>query len=362
MSEESAATQETTTEATETQEFSAEEIVGSILPGFGSGSGGESANDGAEEAEASGQQAEEESGDTTPKNPEEAIRNDAIFSEQALSSKGGILHARQALLEARKHQRAVADQHADTHRKLSSREGRLREDRQEYNRRLAAFEAVEKGRAADLELLFNGSGDEPLHALGRLARKSGSEAYEALTSAMLGQKKTDKNAKPDPLLEELRNELKGLKEGLQTKQTREQQQAQEAKRNQWLQDVNQVASSNLDKLPGIKHSIEAFQNGPEILNWIHQEHLADVESGGEIRSISQLILDAEGELVKLVPPEKRQAAKKPGAAGRPFGAAPSATRAATNGQRKSVFEMSDEERLEALAGEDGILASLGLGR
>ncbi len=293
--------------------------------------------------------------------PLAAIRDDKLFDEKALSNKPGIGKARSALLAARKAVRDAEQRNHSTHIALREREGRIKEVSSDLTRRLKTFEAIESRFNADLDVLANGKPNEALEALGRLARRSGSEVYEQLTQAVLGAKKAAKDG-PDPRLtskiEELESKLKKYEEA---EGQRSEQESVAQARQQGTQAVSQEYEAAVEDLPNIKYFADAGK-AAEIMADLDNINQELWEASGRPQRgipIRVLLNEVDRRYAKLpreqAAPEKAEAAAKKAAPRLP-GRGPSPARAATS---SGTRELDEDERLADLANDTAELRRLG---
>lgn len=373
MTEAAAVTEENTeqqqTESTEAEGYDANEIASAFgfeLP----------ANESAEEdteteaaqkpasKQAQAKAAKPAKGDTEEKatDPIELLRDESIFDAKALANQPGIGKARSALLAARKALRDAVQNQSSKHVEMREREARIKNDTSELNRAVKAFEAVQSRLNADIDILFNGQPHEVFETLGRLTRRSGADAYEALTRAALGAKKANEGkAQLDPetkaklaKLDEMEARLKKYEESEGQRSAAEQE---AVAREQWVNTVAQHYQADPDDLPNIKHFVDAG-HAKEVMIDIDAINTELWEAAGRPARgipIGVLLNEVDKRYSKL--PRETQAEAKPAKKnGRLPGAGLSPARAATSGGAR---ELTERERDEELAKDTDYLRGLG---
>lgn len=151
-------------------------------------------------------QPEAPKGDTKGK----AFLNPALFTEEALATPEGIATARKAIQAREAYTNQTYIRMQDRNAKSKERDGRSSE-------RERASVALNEAMSRDWNAIRSaGNANEALTALSRLTGRNGLEVYEELTAVILGQRKN----KPDPTAE-VKTELQQLKEQMRQREQRE---------------------------------------------------------------------------------------------------------------------------------------------
>lgn len=284
----------------------------------------------------------------------EAVTNDELFSDKALTTREGLAAARQAILDSRKAVREERRKAHDVFVRTSRREKRATEREERATARERAVIASEQRIGADLELMANGDASQALDALGRLMRRNGADAYQLLTENVLANGKKPQIQR-DPLLLQLAENMQGLQRHLVQSQEAQQR---DAWRSGVIREV-QVA----EKYPALAQFFG--EKGMGLIDHIDAAFVDYYEKSGRQRTIplEELLADYE----KQLKPYLRQAApvaattttvKNERRVPRLPGQSPSTARTGT--QIVQTREKTEDERFEELANTPNILRELGL--
>jgi hypothetical protein len=271
----------------------------------------------------------------------EAFR--ALFTDEALATPEGVKAAATALRE-----REI--KHHDTYRRTVQRERVAKETTAQARRAQETYTRFNGQIQGTLQLLQQGTPEQALHALGVLRGKAGIDAYEELTSTVIGIKKNPPPA-DSPKLQALENELKALKGGIEHAQVK-------AENDQWRGQVAAAAAhvgpEGKPVYPAIAHFVKVGNATlADVVRAVEEDFvqhgIAPKDSIDKLNRIWMAHVPAEPAApAATAKGVARLAGKLPGRAARPA--------AAAAGSR----ELSEEERMAELAADPGFLASLGI--
>ncbi len=317
------------------------------------------ANEGEGEAEAEPEEQQPKEAEPSKDPKGLAFFNKELFADEALSTPEGIQKARQAL----------QDRHRFTTQayvKLKARDKKSRDLQANVQRIEKNSLMLHERQQAELELLTGGDANQRLDALGRLFRMPGIDAYELLSEGVLGiRKKGPKNE-----TEAVKRELEELRNGLKQKEQRE---AEERANHAILLAESRIATlAQTEQFPSVAFFAKQSRDQlNEVVRQVKQQCLdhwnEQVRQGVQPQPLDHSV--ALGQLEQLLKPHAAQTGVTP-EAGRapsrnpkpgPTGRTISPTRASTASSRRSLDDMTDEERRADLARDTDALRRFGLG-
>jgi hypothetical protein len=318
------------------------------------------ANEGEGEAEAEPEEQQPKEAEPSKDPKGLAFFNKDLFTDEALGTAEGIQKARLAL----------QDRHRFTTQayvKLKARDKKSRDLQANVQRIEKNSLMLHERQQAELELLTGGDANQRLDALGRLFRMPGIDAYELLSEGVLGiRKKGPKNE-----TEAVKRELEELRNGLKQKEQRE---AEERAAHQILLAESRIAvMAQSEQYPSVAFfSKQSREQLNETVKFVKKECIEHWEDQVRRGVQNPQPLDhsvALGQLEQLLKPHAAQTGVTP-EAGRapsrnpkpgPTGRTISPTRASTASSRRSLDDMTDEERRADLARDTDALRRFGLG-
>lgn len=302
-----------------------------------------------------------------------AVGDDALFNAKALATPAGIAAARQAVIDARAAARDEKSKAHATFVRTQRREATVAARETEANRALAVNQSMHQRLVSDLDVLRNGTAEQVIETLGRITGRSGIEAYEQMTSAIVANGKKPPAAQRDPEL--LRILQANQAELAQLRASQAQREEQEAQRT-WRSEMTRAVQT--PDYPGLSEAFKDYgtkliERMDEITRSYYQEsaQIGRVDRNGSPLPLTRNALLAHfenhfagyrstrgGETVRteVAPraPMQRQAAKPRHLPGKTL----SPSRAASEGGTR---ELTDDERFDELVNEPGIMGRLGLG-
>jgi hypothetical protein len=346
-------------EAIETAEAeaapSASEILGNI---FGAPVENETESEGeTAPEEATEEQPEAEASKEQPSKPtkgKDFFRKE-LFSDEALKTPGGIMIARKALQERERY-------NANVHLRVTERDqkSKVRESnaKQWEDRAVTLHRNIHSLQSR----LTNGDAAQALEALGQLMGTTGLDAYERLTDTLVRNGK----AKPGSELAEVRKTVEELRGELKTRDTKAQQEREQATIRQALHTFAMRAQT--DEFPSIAYF--ARQGTDQLTNavqWIDKTLRDHYQETGQPLDPSAAFATLEELLRPHAAEARAQTGEQPGA-GRATSTKPkpangrtiSPARAATSSVARSTDDMTDTERREVLARDTDYLRRMGL--
>jgi len=269
----------------------------------------------------------------------EAFR--ALFTEEALATPEGVKAAATALRE-----REV--KHHDTYRRTVQREREAKTAIATAKNAEQTYQRFNGQLQNTLQLLQQGTPEQALHALGVLRGKAGIDAYEELTSTVIGIKKNPPPA-DSPKVQALENELKAIKGNIEHAQKKAEN---DAWRGQVARAAAHVGAEGKATYPGIAHFVKVGHvTLADVVRAVEEDFVQNgVAPQASIDKLNKIWL-THVPVETAAPAAKgvaRLAGKLPGRAARPA--------AAAAGSR----ELSEEERMAELAADPSFLTSLGL--
>lgn len=316
------------------------------------------------------QPANEEGGEEQAQEPEPEVKqettdpkglaffNKELFTEEALATPEGIQKAAQALKDRDRFT-------SKAYVKLKARDKKSRATQESAQRWEANARTLHERQQADVELMTNGDQNQRLEALGRLFRMPGIDAYELLSEGVLGLKKKG----PKSETEAVKRELEELRNGLKLK---EQQEAERQATHAVLLAESRIAAlAQTEQFPSVQHfAKQSREQLNEIVRQVKQQCLdhwnEQVRQGVQPQPLDHSV--ALGQLELLLKPHAAQTGSNPDA-GRapsrnpkpgPTGRTVSPARASTASSRRSLDDMTDEERRADLARDTDALRRFGL--
>lgn len=291
-----------------------------------------------------------------------AFFNKELFTDEALSTPEGIAKAAQAIKDR--------DRFTSTsYVKLKARDKKSRENSERAQRWEQGARLLHERQQGEVELMLNGDANQALEALGRLFRMPGIDAYERFTQTVLANGKK----RPTSETEAIKKELADLKNGLQTKEQREAEQ----------RDLHAIAMAEsriavlaqTEQFPAVaffaKQSREQLNETVRQVKQLCLDHWNDQVRQGVQRPQPLDHSAALGQLQHLLAPHVPAGSQtgvspdagrapsrnpKPGPTGRTV----SPARASTASSRRSLDDMTDEERRADLARDTDALRRFGL--
>lgn len=287
------------------------------------------------------------------------VADDKLFDERALATKGGILAARKALLDARGEIRSTQAKAHDVYVRTKRRDEKSLAREERAKRYESAARAIQDEKLSTVDLLTSGNAEQIIDALGKLTRRDGVKLYQEMTDAILANgKRQAQRREPDPEVGALKKEMAALREQLG-------QERMSAARSGWINGVVVPAVQNAEKYPGFAHMV-AVGKGQKLVEFIEQQKLEYWQENGRPIHDDQLLKDLDAELRQYVPTEKlqRPAAPAPAAPKKPAaptpkrlpGSGPNPANAGTSagGSR----ELTEDERLEEIVRDTGFVNRL----
>ena len=307
------------------------------------------------EAEVTAEETEAPAAPVAEKPAHKLFVDDALFTDEALKSPEGIGKARDVLL-------AKQVQMNRGYGRLKTRETKVENRARMVDRREVAIVRLGDGLMSDINQLEAGDATAIINTLGKLCRRDGAAVYEMLTQNILAN---GKKAKPTAGEAALRAEIDQLKaRDLQKEQQAEQQRVINAE-NTARQRLH-GAASNAETYPTVARFIA--QKPAEVVNTLvemkiahHAEHGTVLDDGEALRTLESQLARAIGQTGPAPDAGREPSRTKPANQAARLGKTVSPSRALTASSRRTVEEMSDEERMVELARDPGdLLAQLGL--
>lgn len=318
------------------------------------------ANEGEEQAEEQPEPEPEVKQETTdPKGL--AFFNKELFTEEALSTPEGVKKAAQALKDRDRFT-------SKAYVKLKARDKKSRAAQESAQRWEANARTLHERQQADVELMTNGDQNQRLEALGRLFRMPGIDAYELLSEGILGLKKKGPKNEGEAAMRKLEELEKNLK-------LKEQQEAERQATHAVLLAESRIAAlAQTPDFPAVQHfASQGREKLNEIVEYVKQQCLDywNLQVGRGVQRPQPLdhavaLRHLDSELKPHVPgaqtgtnPDAGRAPSrnpKPGPTGRTV----SPARASTASSRRSLDDMTDEERRADLARDTDALRRFGL--
>jgi hypothetical protein len=308
-------------------------------------SGGEGEREGADEAAAEG--AEPDAAVKPPADGAKRPKLADLTTDEALKTPEGIKAAAAAIRQA-------TMRHHEAYRRTVLREREAKAATQQATAREQNYQRLTGGINSTLNLLQQGTPEQALHALGVLRGKAGIDAYEELTSTVIGIKK-NAPAPADQKVQELQAKIAEIETGLQRKNIDETTRT-------WQHNVaSQVVAKTAEgalQYPAIAHFVNSGKfTLATVIESVDADQRAEFERTKTLIPEAQLIANIEKTLADLLP-VGAPAAAKPAArpAGRLPGRGMSPARAASAAGSR---ELTEEERMAELANDPDVMRALG---
>lgn len=307
----------------------------------------------------------------TPEQPEPpaapaSVDDDALFSEEALSTPEGVAKAREALAAAR---RAHAEERAKTSHvflRMKKREEKAKEKYAEAQKMHEAAQALNQRLATDMSALQAGDARGIIDTLGRLTGRPGKQVVEELALAIATDGKgTPESKKLKELEERYERRVRELEERWEQEKRAQQERETQAAIKRRKQELVQLGS-DASRFPAVAHFV-GLGKQKEIAETLTEYKMKAFEEGLPI-SDEEAVKLLEDELKPHLPapppapgggtgsPHAAPQQRKPASGGLPGQTlAPSLTTEPGGSKR----ELTDEEHRQALINDDQFWAALG---
>lgn len=307
----------------------------------------------------------------TPEQPEPpaapaSVDDDALFSEEALSTPEGVAKAREALAAAR---RAHAEERAKTSQvflRMKKREEKAKAQYAEAQKMHEAAQALNQRLATDMSALQAGDARGIIDTLGRLTGRPGKQVFEELALAVATDGKgTPESKKLKELEERYERRVKELEDRWEQEKRAQQERETQAAIKRRKQELVQLGS-DASRFPAVAHFV-GLGKQKEIAETLTEYKMKAFEEGLPI-SDEEAVKLLEDELKPHLPapppapgggtgsPHAAPQQRKPASGGLPGQTlAPSLTTEPGGSKR----ELTDEEHRQALINDDQFWAALG---
>lgn len=307
----------------------------------------------------------------TPEQPEPpaapaSVDDDALFSEEALSTPEGVAKARDALTAAR---RAHAEERAKTSQvflRMKKREEKAKAQYAEAQKMHEAAQALNQRLATDMSALQAGDARGIIDTLGRLTGRPGKQVFEELALAVATDGKgTPESKKLKELEERYERRVRELEERWEQEKRAQQERETQAAIKRRKQELVQLGS-DASRFPAVAHFV-GLGKQKEIAETLTEYKMKAFEEGLPI-SDEEAVKLLEDELKPHLPapppapgggtgsPHAAPQQRKPASGGLPGQTlAPSLTTEPGGSKR----ELTDEEHRQALINDDQFWAALG---
>lgn len=311
------------------------------------GTGGDGAGEVGEGAESAASDASAAGAATDPQATKAARREawKALFSDEALASPEGVKAARDAL-------RAREVKHSDNYQRTVKREQEAKSTVAQARQAAQNYTSLNGQLQSLLTTVREGTPEQALHAIGMLRGKAGIDAYEELTSTVIGLKKNPPPA-DSPKLIALEAELRNMKQA-------QADHATQADNARWAQGVAQQAAAMTAEgapvNPGIAFMIKAGNTTLRaIVDAVAEEKIAYHQRTGQVLPDANIIAQLEKIWRPLVPNAAPPATGVARLTGRMPGQGTTRT-----GSAPGSRELTEAERDAEIANDPGFLRQLGL--
>ena len=295
-----------------------------------------------------------------------SVDDDALFSEEALSTPEGVAKAREALAAAR---RAHAEERAKTSQvflRMKKREEKAKAQYAEAQKMHEAAQALNQRLATDMSALQAGDARGIIDTLGRLTGRPGKQVFEELALAVATDGKgTPESKKLKELEERYERRVRELEERWEQEKRAQQDREAQAVIERRKQELVQLGS-DASRFPAVAHFV-GLGKRKEVAETLAEYKMKAFEEGLPI-SDEEAVKLLEDELKPHLPapppapgggtgsPHAAPQQRKPASGGLPGQTlAPSLTTEPGGSKR----ELTDEEHRQALIYDDQFWAALG---
>lgn len=310
--------------------------------------------------------AEETPEQTEPPAAPASVDDDALFSEEALSTPEGVAKAREALAAARK---ADAEERAKTSQvflRMKKREEKAKAQYAEAQKMHEAAQALNQRLTTDMSALQAGDARGIIDTLGRLTGRPGKQVFEELALAVATDGKgTPESKKLKELEDRYERRVRELEERWEAKEREAKEREDWAALERRKAELVQLGS-DATKFPAVSHFV-GLGKQKEIAETLTEYKIKAFEEGSPI-SDEEAVKLLEDELKPHLPapppapgggtgsPHAAPQQRKPASGGLPGQTlAPSLTTEPGGSKR----ELTDEEHRQALINDDQFWAALG---
>lgn len=296
-----------------------------------------------------------------PTDPTKGLDDEVIFSDKALTTKEGVLRAKARIGQLRKLTH-------DKYRELKGYEGKvikkaekLKFSRDRFVGEKQQHELLLNNVRANLQGLHSGDPDTILTALGHLTGQDGFKAFEQLNSRLINRGQPKLDPQLQAAFDAQRQEIEQLKQGMVARQTEERKQQVVGRIEQHKHAIGQRISTEAAALP---HLARLYAENPQnVIEHIVAE-IDEAHAAGRPVDGRTYFGNLEAQLARHFQPAQAPqgvgggpAPKQPAPAQRSPGQSigPRSTAAST------PRVPSADEALRALADDEALMSSLGLG-
>lgn len=330
-------------------------ILGDLTDVADAGDGGESVLDALAGDEAA-PETEATTDEAEPVNKAQRLDDDVLFSDEALSTKEGVLKAKARALELRKlgHQKYLELKAFE--KRVAKRHQKLQHQVEKYVSGKRNDELLLGNVRSNLQALHSNDPNSIITALGNLTGQDGLKAYELITSHIVNRGPSKLDPQVQAILDAQKQEIEALKSGLTERASSEKIERLNGAIDQHARNIQQQVIGS----PTLPHLSRMMQDDPSgltefIVNEITKSNGKEPAPAlyarleGEIRAHYEKVGAPQGDGGGPAPKQPSTAQRSPGQSIGPRSAAPSTARVP-----------SEDEALKALADDDSFMSQFGL--
>lgn len=288
----------------------------------------------------------------------QTVGDDVLFSDEALSTKEGVLAAKTRVRELRKKQH-------DAYVGLKKYDARVAKRHEKLQASTAAFVAEKRNHdlllgnvRSNLQGLHSGDPDAMITALGNITGRDGVEALNMLNSRLVHKGKVPLDPQIQEMLDRQEQQITEMRQQLEDRDARQRKASQVSQLDAHRQNIGKMVAASA----ATPHLVRVFNDDPEFVTHLIEQ--AIYKSNGSIPA-HELFRQMEQELTshlgaaprgeggngaaKTTPTTQQRAQRSPGQSIGPRAAATSTHR-----------EPTEAESLQQLANDPNFLKSLGL--
>lgn len=309
------------------------------------------------EADPSDPEATDEEAEPAEPKPD-PMPDDVLFSEKALSTKEGVLKAKGRLLELRKQQHEAYLGLKKYDQRVRKRADKLQHSVGEFKREKQTHQLLIDNVRSSLQATHSNDPELMLQGLGSLYGMDGVKALELLNSRLIHKGRAPLDPQVQAVIDGLRQEVEGLKGGLQDREIAVKKQQLEQRVEQHHQRIGGIITANATQLP---HLARVYADDPAGTAKYIADAIFEAAEAGTPLDRDAYFMNLEGQLAKHfgagpapqgeggdpAPKQSPMAQRSPGQSVGPRTAAASTPRVP-----------SEDEALRALSQDEAFMSSL----
>lgn len=221
--------------------------------------------------------------------------DDVLFSEKALSTKEGVLKAKERLLELRKQQHEAYLGLKKYDQRVRKRADKLQHSVGEFKREKQTHQLLIDNVRSNLQATHSGDPEMMLQGLGHLYGMDGVKALELLNSRLIHKGRAPLDPQVQAVIDGLRQEVEGLKGGFQEREVAGKVQQLQQRVEQHHQRIGGIITANATQLP---HLARFYADDPQGTSEYIANVIVEASERGQPLDRDAIFMNLEGQLAK----------------------------------------------------------------